>query len=704
MGFSSTDDFVNEVTVNGKFWRTDYLKNLTPLPTTVAVGKWYDLNGFPGNPIQFMHGNMVLNGDFMATMAPWTTTLTWSYSAANHNMSHGTANDGAVLSQTVKCVPGEKYTLIWTKGAGAGAIMPSLGGTNGTSRTTASTLYREEIIMGTTNALLSFTTTDATASVVDLVWLFKAADFMPYTSETECAMYIGPTPAVGETKHLINMSAFNNALLGSPSILELVDIIGVYPGCKTNTTNKQTLTHSTRLRNGNFQSGDATGWTCGAHWAYAASLKIARTQFADTETLSQGPLDILAGVPYQLRYTMSGSAGVGTITASLGGATGTPHTADGTYTETLTPTTTAGTLTFTPTSNNIATNISDVTLVPMFPRYTTGAGLRFFHVTSFDTLPTTGGQNVQSEYRNTTGWPTYTAVDSCDVTTNWTDSANMTVSVNTTNFKSGVGALNLTKDSVTTALTYTSKTTTSVDFTGKKLCFWFYINPAGGTAYGKLAAAAALTVRFGSDSSNYYRWDFANTALLGQGLLAASTGWQYIECSMLSYTSRVGTPVLASCAYTYIGLTASDGTTITWSAGDFVIDQIEVVAEGSQLGATVANVISSGAGWVIHSGVAANNIGPFLPLAAGDSGVSKIENLIFSGASAAAGSICVVVCKPIASIPLPYGFVAAERDFMSQLPSLPRIYDGACLGFLLYDGAVSVAGTQWAGHLDFAWG
>ena len=705
MGFTSTDDFVNEVTVNGKFFRTDYIKNLNPLPTAIAVGKWYDLTGFPGVPIQYVHGNMIQNGDFMTTLAPWTTTLTWTYSAANHNMTHSTANDSAVLSQATKCIPGEKYTLIWTKGAGAGAITPALGGTAGVQRTTASTLYREEIICGATaGAYLTFTTNDATASVLDLVWLGKAADFFPYTNEIEGNTYLGPKPTAGDTKHLINMSCFNNALLGSPSVLEIVDIVGVYPAIKMKTLNRQNLTHSTRLRNGNFQSGDATGWTCGAHWAYAATNKITRTQFADTETLSQANLDILAGVPYKLTYTIAGSAGAGTVTASLGGATGTSNTANGTYSDILTPTTTGGTLSFTPTSNNIALDILDVTLVPMYPRYTDGAGLRFFEVTGFDNLPGAGAQNVQVEYRNTSGWPTPTTVDSCDVTTNWTDSADMTVTTNTTNYKQGVAALNLTKDNTGAALASTTKATTSVAFTGKKLRFWLYINPTGGTAYGKLAAAAALRVRFGSDASNYYSWDFANTALLGQGLLAASTGWQIIECSMLNYTTRTGTPDLAACDYTYIGLTASAAGT-TWSAGDFIMDQIEVVAEGSQLGGVVSNVVSSGAGFITHSGVAAGNIGPFLPLASGDSGVTSVDGFTLTTTASTGDASCtIVVCKPIASIPLPYGFIAAERDFMSQLPSLPRIYDGAYLGYLLFDGAISVAGTQWMGNMDFAWG
>ena len=700
MGFSSTDDFVNKVSVNGKYWRCDYLVNLHNIGTVVA-GRWYDTTNFAGNPVQLMHGNMVKNGDFMATADPWNVGGTWTYNAANHYMSHGTGNDNSVLSITVKCVPGEKYTLIWTKGAGAGSVTPALGGTNGAARTTASTLYREDIIMGSSDALLKFTTGDATASIVDLVWLFKSADFAPYTSESEHAPYIGPTPTAGETKHLINMSCFNNALLGSPSILEVVDIVGVYPGVKTNQIWKQTLQHSTRLRNGLFV-GASTGWTLGNNWAYGTN-NVTRTATTDTATLSQTGLDILAGVPYRLKFTMSSSSGVGTITPTLGTVAGTARTTDGTYTETITPTVTGGDLVFTPTNNNITTTITDVSLVPLFPRYTDGSGLRFFAVCAADTAPGANAQNMLCEYRSSTdGWPTYTSVDSCDTATGWTanDSANMTTLANTTIFKSGVAALNLTKDSVTTALTSTSKTTTSVNFTGKKLTFWYYCNSAA--AYAKLAAAAALTVRFGSDSSNYFRWDFANTALVGQSL--TGVGWQQIECSQLNFTSKTGTPVLGSCAYTYIGLTASDGTTITWSAGDFIIDQIEVVSEAHNLGATVSNTASSIAGHILHSGAAAGNIGPFLPMASGDSGVQRIENVTFSAASASAGSVCIVVCKPLASIPLPYGFVAAERDFMSQLPSLPQIKDGACIGFLLYLGAISVAGTQWAGHLDLAWG
>jgi hypothetical protein len=39
-----------------------------------------------------------------------------------------------------------------------------------------------------------------------------------------------------------------------------------------------------------------------------------------------------------------------------------------------------------------------------------------------------------------------------------------------------------------------------------------------------------------------------------------------------------------------------------------------------------------------------------------------------------------------------------------QLPSLPRIYDGACLGLLFFPGQNTVANTPIMGYLDFGWG
>lgn len=698
MGFSSMDDFLSEVTAEGKFWRTDYMKNLHNIGTVVA-GRWYDLTGFAGNPVQFHHGNHVRNGDFMATSDPWIIgSANWAYTMATHLMTRTANADVSTLSQTTKCIPGETYTVLYTMTRSAGTLTPSLGGTNLTARSAAG-IYREDVVCGSTaGAHITFTPDATYAGTVDLVWIVRPLEFYPYSSDSECATYIGPTPSAGQTKHMVNISSYNSALLGSPSVLMVVDLLGCYPCIKSKTTNVQHLKHRTRLRNGYFV-GAETGWTLGSNWAYGSN-SVVRSQAADTATLSQTSLDILAGVPYQLTYTMSSSSGVGTITPTLGGTVGTPQTTDGVKTETIVPVTTNGDLVFTPTNNDIATTITAVELVPLMPRYTDGTGVRAFLATNpLDTLPGATGQSLNMTYRGTAALPTEYSVDDCDTAVDWTDSADMTVSLNTTTFRQGIGSLNLTKDNTGAALATTYKTTTSRSFVGRKLGFWFYCINA--VAYAKLAASNALRIRFGSDSSNYYSFDFTAAQLVGPA--QTGVGWQWIECNILAPTGTTGTPDTAAMDYLYIGLTASAAGTM-WSAGDFIVDGFIVVDNGSQLGATVANTASSIGNHILHSGVAAGNFGPFLPLANGLTGIRCVNNVTLSAASTAEGSLNLVLCKPLVSIPLPYGFVAAERDLMNMLPSLPKIYDNACLGFILFLGAISVAGTMWVGHMDFAWG
>lgn len=66
MWFSSMDDFINETSVNGKFLRTDWNKNM--LPTTPAVaGEWSFLARWGGNPASDTIYNTGTNLAFQAT-------------------------------------------------------------------------------------------------------------------------------------------------------------------------------------------------------------------------------------------------------------------------------------------------------------------------------------------------------------------------------------------------------------------------------------------------------------------------------------------------------------------------------------------------------------------------------------------------------------------------------------------------------------
>jgi len=112
---------------------------------------------------------------------------------------------------------------------------------------------------------------------------------------------------------------------------------------------------------------------------------------------------------------------------------------------------------------------------------------------------------------------------------------------------------------------------------------------------------------------------------------------------------------------------------------------------------------ASPVGHISYSGVAAaGKYGPFMPLQGGDAGINMITTVTES-ISYVSGVMTYVLCKPLLTLPMTTVGVAAERDLMSQLPSLPRIYDGACLSFLLFAGAATPTSSAFYGSLDFGW-
>jgi hypothetical protein len=108
-------------------------------------------------------------------------------------------------------------------------------------------------------------------------------------------------------------------------------------------------------------------------------------------------------------------------------------------------------------------------------------------------------------------------------------------------------------------------------------------------------------------------------------------------------------------------------------------------------------------GLVLYSGTGAGKYGPFMPLAAGDSGIAKVDNVQIS-VSYVSGEFSVGLCKPLLTLPMTTIGVAAERDLVNQLPSMPRIYDGAALYWMIYHGANTPTNSAFYGHLDFGWG
>lgn len=126
-------------------------------------------------------------------------------------------------------------------------------------------------------------------------------------------------------------------------------------------------------------------------------------------------------------------------------------------------------------------------------------------------------------------------------------------------------------------------------------------------------------------------------------------------------------------------------------------------SSGQNLGATVSVTASAIQQHILHSGTAAGNYGPFLPLTAPDYGVQNVASVTMSAAMGGSGVAALVLARPILSIPLTVGSVMVDRDMLTSTPGLPLIKDGACLTWLYYSNAAAAAGSTFTGYIDFAW-
>ncbi len=91
------------------------------------------------------------------------------------------------------------------------------------------------------------------------------------------------------------------------------------------------------------------------------------------------------------------------------------------------------------------------------------------------------------------------------------------------------------------------------------------------------------------------------------------------------------------------------------------------------------------------------------PLQAGDAGIAEI-NTIQNSVSYVSGEYSVAMIKELGRFPLSTLGLSAERNFLFELPSLPRIYDGAALYWLWGSGVATPASSAFSGDLNFIWG
>jgi len=112
------------------------------------------------------------------------------------------------------------------------------------------------------------------------------------------------------------------------------------------------------VTNGSF-TGNATGWTLGAGWAYGTNNAAKGTD--GVGTLSQALTLDYAYRTYEVAFTVSGLSVAG-FTPSLGGLAGTAISANGTYRQYIIPATTAATLAFTPSPTGSRFTLDDISV------------------------------------------------------------------------------------------------------------------------------------------------------------------------------------------------------------------------------------------------------------------------------------------------------------------------------------------------------
>jgi len=147
------------------------------------------------------------------------------------------------------------------------------------------------------------------------------------------------------------------------------------------------------------------------------------------------------------------------------------------------------------------------------------------------------------------------------------------------------------------------------------------------------------------------------------------------------YTTGDGVMMMAVVVAGHTGLPARFSVNYTNSAG--VAGRTSALV---QLGTQTVN------GTIATSAQAtALCYGPFIPLQSGDTGVRSVEGVTVTNGGDV-GLFTLVLVKPLADISLLGIDAAVEVDFLTDRPSLPRIYDDAYLNFIvLARGSLSAA-------------
>ncbi len=139
----------------------------------------------------------------------------------------------------------------------------------------------------------------------------------------------------------------------------------------------------------------------------------------------------------------------------------------------------------------------------------------------------------------------------------------------------------------------------------------------------------------------------------------------------------------------------------TVGGGSFTYSYINQAGEPKTSPVVYYAAAAAGISSVLTSQPASNaGIGPFLPLASGDTGIQAVTGITNIGSTGGLGSLVLV--KPLASHAIFEVNTPHEVEFVRDRSAPPRVVDGAYLGMLV-QCAATVAGGSLVGRLTTVW-
>jgi len=174
-------------------------------------------------------------------------------------------------------------------------------------------------------------------------------------------------------------------------------------------------------------------------------------------------------------------------------------------------------------------------------------------------------------------------------------------------------------------------------------------------------------------------------------LVVTGTPSTLTPTALTRYTSGEGVQAIVSV----VGALGASQPALTFTYTD------QGGVAGNVAGACAPPVASAPASTLFQD-LATGAGGPFVRLAAGDRGIRSVQS--YALATGTTGTASLMLVRPLATIPLLAINTASERDYLYQLPSLPQVVDGACLGWIIQVGSTMGPSSVFLSTLDLGWG